>query len=144
MLYWVGTIVFAALTATMAWGSADGATTNTAKLVTESTLIPSADADIPLYLWEKMPNVFAGSISGARKGVFRAMIPGVTMHRPNEPGYSVPGLFVLDDWRWRESATSGGFRRPYVLPGSRATLARRSPAFRRGAPPARSARRRSR
>jgi hypothetical protein len=23
----------------------------------------------------------------------------VTMHRPNEPGYSRPGLYVLDDWR---------------------------------------------
>jgi hypothetical protein len=30
---------------------------------------------------------------------FRTMIQGVTMHRPNEPGYSRPGLFVLDDWR---------------------------------------------
>jgi pimeloyl-ACP methyl ester carboxylesterase len=44
--------VFAALTATMAWGPADGATT---KLVTESTLIPSADAGIQLYLREKRP-----------------------------------------------------------------------------------------
>jgi len=24
---------------------------------------------------------------------------GVTMHRPNEPGYSRPGAFVIDDWR---------------------------------------------
>jgi GNAT superfamily N-acetyltransferase len=30
---------------------------------------------------------------------FRTRIQGVTMHRPNEPGYSRPGLFVLDDWR---------------------------------------------
>jgi hypothetical protein len=30
---------------------------------------------------------------------FRTMIQGVAMHRPNEPGYSRPGLFVLDDWR---------------------------------------------
>ena len=30
---------------------------------------------------------------------FRTQIQGVTMHRPNEPGYSRPGLFVLDDWR---------------------------------------------
>jgi predicted N-acetyltransferase YhbS len=33
-----------------------------------------------------------------RRG-FRTAIQGVTMHRPNEPGYSRPGLYVLDDWR---------------------------------------------
>jgi GNAT superfamily N-acetyltransferase len=33
-----------------------------------------------------------------RRG-FRTAIQGVTMHRPNQPGYSRPGLFVLDDWR---------------------------------------------
>jgi hypothetical protein len=30
---------------------------------------------------------------------FRAEYQGVTMHRPNEPGYSRPGAYVLDDWR---------------------------------------------
>lgn len=30
---------------------------------------------------------------------FRTQIQGVAMHRPNRPGYSRPGLFVLDDWR---------------------------------------------
>jgi GNAT superfamily N-acetyltransferase len=30
---------------------------------------------------------------------FRTEFQGVTMHRPNEPGYSRPGAFVLDDWR---------------------------------------------
>jgi GNAT superfamily N-acetyltransferase len=30
---------------------------------------------------------------------FRTEISGVTMHRPNEPGYSRPGVYVLDDWR---------------------------------------------
>lgn len=30
---------------------------------------------------------------------FRTEIQGVTMHRPNEPGYSRAGVFVLDDWR---------------------------------------------
>jgi len=30
---------------------------------------------------------------------FKTQIQGVTMHRPNEPGYSRPGLYVLDDWR---------------------------------------------
>jgi GNAT superfamily N-acetyltransferase len=33
-----------------------------------------------------------------RRG-FRTQFQGVTMHRPNEPGYSRPDLFVLDDWR---------------------------------------------
>ena len=33
-----------------------------------------------------------------RRG-FRTQLQGVTMHRPNEPGYSRPELFVLDDWR---------------------------------------------
>ena len=51
----VGTIVFAAVAATTAWGPADGATIETAKLVTESTLIPSTDAGIQLYLREKRP-----------------------------------------------------------------------------------------
>jgi GNAT superfamily N-acetyltransferase len=30
---------------------------------------------------------------------FRTQIQGVTMHRPNDPGYSRTGVFVLDDWR---------------------------------------------
>ena len=30
---------------------------------------------------------------------FRTDIQGVTMHRPNEPGYSLPGVYVIDDWR---------------------------------------------
>ena len=30
---------------------------------------------------------------------FRTEISGVTMHRPNDWGYSRPGLYVLDDWR---------------------------------------------
>jgi GNAT superfamily N-acetyltransferase len=53
-----------------------------------------------------MPNVLAG-VNLAREeayrqmlaGGFRTMIQGVTMHRPNEPGYSASGLYVLDDWR---------------------------------------------
>jgi pimeloyl-ACP methyl ester carboxylesterase len=51
----VGTIVFAALAATTAWRPADGATADTAKFVTESTLIPSVDAGIQLYVREKRP-----------------------------------------------------------------------------------------
>jgi hypothetical protein len=23
----------------------------------------------------------------------------VTMHRPNEPGYNRPGVYIIDDWR---------------------------------------------
>ncbi|MBV8777680.1 MAG: GNAT family N-acetyltransferase [Alphaproteobacteria bacterium] len=30
---------------------------------------------------------------------FRTEIQGVTMHRDNAPGYSRPGVYVLDDWR---------------------------------------------
>jgi GNAT superfamily N-acetyltransferase len=30
---------------------------------------------------------------------FRIDLQGVTMHRPNEPGYSRPGVYLLDDWR---------------------------------------------
>lgn len=53
-----------------------------------------------------MPDVLAG-VNLAREEAYRQMrgrgfrtqIQGVTMHRPNEPGYSRPGLFVLDDWR---------------------------------------------
>ena len=51
----------------------DAATTNTAKLVTESILIPSADAGIQLYLREKMPNVLAG-VDLAREEAYRTML----------------------------------------------------------------------
>ena len=30
---------------------------------------------------------------------FRIDMTGVIMHKPNEPGYSRPGVYVLDDWR---------------------------------------------
>jgi hypothetical protein len=50
--------------------------------------------------------VVAG-INTARAEAYRQMIgrgfktemQGVTMHRPNQPGYSRPGVFVIDDWR---------------------------------------------
>jgi GNAT superfamily N-acetyltransferase len=53
-----------------------------------------------------MPNVLAG-VNLARHEAYRHMtargfrteIQGVTMHRPNEAGYSRPGIYVLDDWR---------------------------------------------
>jgi GNAT superfamily N-acetyltransferase len=51
-------------------------------------------------------NVLAG-VNLAREEAFRHMVARgfrartnvVTMHKPNEPGYSRPGLYVLDDWR---------------------------------------------
>jgi RimJ/RimL family protein N-acetyltransferase len=30
---------------------------------------------------------------------FRSVVNVVTMHRPNEPGYSRPGVYAVDDWR---------------------------------------------
>jgi len=50
--------------------------------------------------------LFAG-VNTARHEAYRAMLDhkfrtefqGVTMHRPNEPGYNRPGVYVLDDWR---------------------------------------------
>ena len=53
-----------------------------------------------------MANVLAG-VNLAREEAYRHMlsrgfrtqIQGVAMHRPNEPGFSRPGVFVLDDWR---------------------------------------------
>jgi len=30
---------------------------------------------------------------------FRISLTGISMHRPNEPGFSRPGAFVIDDWR---------------------------------------------
>jgi GNAT superfamily N-acetyltransferase len=53
-----------------------------------------------------MPSVLAG-VNLAREEAYRHMVargfrtemPVVTMHRPNEPGYSRPGVYVLDDWR---------------------------------------------
>ncbi|HWI26080.1 MAG TPA: GNAT family N-acetyltransferase [Stellaceae bacterium] len=53
-----------------------------------------------------MPRLLAG-VNLAREEAYRHMlqrgfrteIQGVAMHRSNQPGYSRPGLFVLDDWR---------------------------------------------
>jgi hypothetical protein len=30
---------------------------------------------------------------------FRTEIQGIAMHKPNEPGYSRPNVYVMDDWR---------------------------------------------
>jgi hypothetical protein len=53
-----------------------------------------------------MNTVFAG-VNLAREEAYRQMIGRgfrsqaqiVTLHRPNEPSYSRPGVYVLDDWR---------------------------------------------
>jgi len=53
-----------------------------------------------------MPMVLAG-VNLAREEAYRQMkargfrtvLQGVTMHRGNEPGYSRPGVYALDDWR---------------------------------------------
>jgi GNAT superfamily N-acetyltransferase len=53
-----------------------------------------------------MKTVLAG-VNSAREEAYlqmkarggRAVVQVVTMHRPNEPGYSRPGAYVLDDWR---------------------------------------------
>ena len=64
------------------------------------------DACAALAVAAGMTNVVA-AVNLAREEAYRAMlargfrtqIQGVAMHRPNEGGYSQPGLFVLDDWR---------------------------------------------
>lgn len=64
------------------------------------------DACAALAASTGMATIVAG-VNTAREEAYRAMVArgfrtqmqGVTMHRPNEPGYSRPGLFVLDDWR---------------------------------------------
>jgi predicted N-acetyltransferase YhbS len=64
------------------------------------------DACGGLALAAGMPNVLAGVNLAHEEAYrhmlghgFRTQIQGVTMHRPNEPGYSRPGFFILDDWR---------------------------------------------
>jgi hypothetical protein len=64
------------------------------------------DACSSLAATVAMPNVLAG-VNLAREEAylhmasrgFRAAMQTVAMHRPNEPGYSRRGLYVLDDWR---------------------------------------------
>lgn len=64
------------------------------------------DACAALALSAGMPNLLAG-VNMAREEAyrqliargFRAEIQGVTMHRPNDPGYSRAGIYLIDDWR---------------------------------------------
>ena len=51
----LGTLIVTALVVTAAWSSADIAAADPPKLVTESTIIPSTDTSIQLYVREKRP-----------------------------------------------------------------------------------------
>jgi hypothetical protein len=74
------------------------------------------DADLVRTRWQADPGAalaaeldgrVAGSNFAANWGSvgffagrgFRRDFQGVTMHRPNEPGYSTSDSFVIDDWR---------------------------------------------
>jgi predicted N-acetyltransferase YhbS len=64
------------------------------------------DACETLAVQAGLPSVMAGANMGRpeayghlkRRG-YRAAFQGVTMHKPNEAGYSRPGAYVIDDWR---------------------------------------------
>ncbi len=64
------------------------------------------DACEALALKNGVPNVLVG-VNLCRNEAYRYLIDrgfrtelqGVTMHRPNQDGYSRPGIYVLDDWR---------------------------------------------
>ena len=75
---------------------------------------PSAEADYlrlldacaALAIAVGMPNLLLGANLAREQAYrhlvergFRTAIQGVAMHRDNDPGYSRPGLYVLDDWR---------------------------------------------
>lgn len=55
---------------------------------------------------QSISRIVAG-VNTARHGAYKIMIErgfrtdmqGVTMHRPNEPGYNIPDNYLIDDWR---------------------------------------------
>jgi GNAT superfamily N-acetyltransferase len=64
------------------------------------------DASEALAVAAGMPNLMAGTNLARHEAYgelvargFRTAIQGVSMHRNNEPGYSRPGVYVIDDWR---------------------------------------------
>jgi predicted N-acetyltransferase YhbS len=64
------------------------------------------DACEALAAAEGLQVLIAGTNMGRHKAYrgllargFRTEIQGVTMHRPNEPGYNRPGVYIIDDWR---------------------------------------------
>jgi predicted N-acetyltransferase YhbS len=64
------------------------------------------DACIDLARTKGIPRVTAGCNTAREEAYglmrargFRAQMIGVAMHRPNQTGWNIPGMFVLDDWR---------------------------------------------
>jgi predicted N-acetyltransferase YhbS len=64
------------------------------------------DACEALAAAEGMQVLIAGTNMGRHEAYrallardFRIDIQGVTMHRPNEPGYNRPDVYIIDDWR---------------------------------------------
>jgi hypothetical protein len=70
------------------------------------------DFDLLLNACEEMTSKsglsrLAAGVNAARHEAYRAMLEhgfrtdlqGVAMHRPNEPGYNRPGVYLIDDWR---------------------------------------------
>jgi N-acetylglutamate synthase-like GNAT family acetyltransferase len=54
----------------------------------------------------KLPNLLAGANMAREEAYrqlvargFRAQIQGIAMHKDNDPGYSRPGVYIIDDWR---------------------------------------------
>jgi N-acetylglutamate synthase-like GNAT family acetyltransferase len=72
----------------------------------ERNFVHLLDACEALAVQVAMPTLLAGANLGRYEAYqylltrgFRTMLQGVTMHRPNQPGYSRPGMYVIDDWR---------------------------------------------
>lgn len=74
--------------------------------------VPTAAFDRLLGAWEGLARQrglakLSGGINTARHAAyvqllengFRSELQGVTMHRPDEPGYDRPDVYLLDDWR---------------------------------------------
>jgi len=64
------------------------------------------DAGAALAVAVDMPKLLAGTNMARHEAYrqliargFRTEIQGVSMHRPNDPGYSRPGVYIIDDWR---------------------------------------------
>jgi GNAT superfamily N-acetyltransferase len=75
---------------------------------------PTADSDFGRLLAaseqlaaERGLGKLSGGVNTARQEAWATMLEsgwrgkmaGVAMHRPNEPGYNRPGVFLIDDWR---------------------------------------------
>jgi len=64
------------------------------------------DACEALAVAARMPNLLAGANMARHEAYrqlvnrgFRTEIQGVAMHKDNDPGYSIPGAYIIDDWR---------------------------------------------